>query len=207
MLALYLWNLLRLNLPIRICPKSRPMTLIRPLNLTVSSRPAKVLTLLAIFMLSACQSSPKVPARDRIEVSPPLSHSQNKRQDPLLAKLYQQHEKWHGTPYRIGGNSRAGIDCSGFVQRTYRDIFDINLPRTTSQQFRSGPHVNRSDLQAGDLVFFRHGRHVGIYLENHKFLHASTSSGVMISDIRNPYWTRHYWRSINVLPENRNKRR
>lgn len=207
MLALYLWNLLGLNLPIRICPKSKPMTLIKSLNLTVSSRPVQALMLLAIFMLSACQSAPKVPARDRVEVSPPLSHSQNKRQDAMLAKLYQHHEKWHGTSYRIGGNTRDGIDCSGFVQLTYRELFSISLPRTTSQQFRSGPHINRADLQAGDLVFFRHGRHVGIYLENQKFLHASTSNGVMISDIRNPYWTRHYWRSISVLPENRAGRR
>lgn len=207
MLTLYLWRLLRLNLPIRICPKSKPMTLIRPLNLTVSSRPAKVLTFLVIFMLSACQSSPKVPARDRVQVSPPLSPSQTNRQDQLLSKLYQQHDKWYGTPYRIGGNSRSGIDCSAFVQMTYQDLFGIYLPRTTTQQLRSGPHVNRADLQPGDLVFFRHGRHVGIYLENQKFLHAATSSGVMISDIRNPYWSQHYWRSISVLPENRTGQR
>ncbi|HET8807983.1 MAG TPA: NlpC/P60 family protein [Methylophaga sp.] len=163
--------------------------------------------LLLALSLSACQSTPKVAVHDRVAVSPPLSQAQAKRQDPLLTKLYQQYEKWYGTPYRIGGNSRSGIDCSGFVQATYRDLFGINLPRTTSQQFRSGPHVNRADLQPGDLVFFRHGRHVGIYLENQKFLHASTSNGVMISDIRNPYWTRHYWRSISVLPKNRTGRR
>lgn len=148
---------------------------------------------LLVSLLSACGSNPKMSAP--VE---PFYDSSAANQDPLLNKLYQQHEKWHGTPYRIGGNSRAGIDCSGFVQVTYRDILGIDLPRTTTQQFRSGPHVNRANLQTGDLVFFRHGRHVGIYLENHRFLHASTSRGVMISDIRNPYWTRHYWRSIRV---------
>jgi cell wall-associated NlpC family hydrolase len=154
--------------------------------------------LLLISLLSACGSSPKVaPPVESVSIAPAI------QTDPLLTKLYQHHEKWHGTPYRIGGNSRAGIDCSGFVQVTYRDVLGINLPRTTTQQFRSGPHVSRADLQTGDLVFFRHGRHVGIYLEDHKFLHASTSRGVMISDIRNSYWTRHYWRAISVLPQNR----
>lgn len=174
--------------------------------ITVKRLSAAVWLLFALS-LSACQSTPKIADRDRVAVSPPLSHSQNQQQAPLLEKLYKQHDKWYGTPYRIGGNSRSGIDCSGFVQMTYRDLFGINLPRTTTQQFRSGPHVNRADLKPGDLVFFRHGRHVGIYLENQKFLHASTSSGVMISDIRNTYWTRHYWRSISVLPENRNQHR
>ncbi|MDX1572428.1 MAG: NlpC/P60 family protein [Methylophaga sp.] len=187
-------------------PEYQYMTLIKPFFMPVLYQPVRTLLLVTLFMLSACQSTSRVPplVEDRTAFIPPQNQA---RQDPLLAKLYQQHDKWHGTPYRIGGNNRSGIDCSGFVQTTYRDLFGIHLPRTTSQQFRSGPHVNRADLQAGDLVFFRHGRHVGIYLENQKFLHASTSSGVMISDMRNPYWTRHYWRSISVLPESRTVRR
>ena len=167
----------------------------------ISSWQPRLWLLLLVSLLSACGSSPKI-----AEPVDPFYVSPTAKKDPLLTKLYQQHEKWHGTPYRIGGNSRSGIDCSGFVQITYRDVLGIDLPRTTTQQFRSGPHVNRSDLQTGDLVFFRHGRHVGIYLENHRFLHASTSRGVMISDIRNHYWTQHYWRAISVLPQNQPRR-
>ena len=171
-----------------------------PMSITLPWQ-SRLWLLLLVSLLSACGSSPKI-----AEPAEPFYVSPAAKKDPLLAKLYQQHEKWHGTPYRIGGNSRAGIDCSGFVQVTYKDLFGLNLPRTTTQQFRSGPHVNRADLKTGDLVFFRHGRHVGIYLENHRFLHASTSRGVMISDIRNPYWTQHYWRSISVLPHNQRRR-
>lgn len=177
-----------------------PIILISPLY---PSPPMQVLILLAVFMLSACQSTPKHQIPDHAEITFPLNESSAKQPDPLLTKLYQQHQEWHGTPYRWGGNNRTGIDCSGFVQVTYRDIVGIDLPRTTTQQYRSGAHVNQAELQTGDLVFFRHGRHVGIYLENHKFLHASTSRGVMISDIKSPYWTRHYWRSISVMPKNR----
>lgn len=180
------------------------MILIKPHFMPVLCRPALALLLVTVLMLTGCQSSPKIPppVEDRSIVTPSSSQPQ---QDSLLAKLYQQHASWHGTPYRIGGNSRSGIDCSGFVQVTYRDLFAVDLPRTTTQQFRSGPHISRTDLQTGDLVFFRQGRHVGIYLENHKFLHASTSRGVMISDIRNPYWTRHYWRAVSVLSDNRRR--
>lgn len=115
-----------------------------------------------------------------------------------LTLLYQQHADWHGTPYRLGGASRHGIDCSAFVQITYRDLFGINLPRTTSEQLSAGQRVSRRALQTGDLVFFRRGGHVGIYLENDQFLHASTSQGVKISNMNNQYWSRHYWRAISV---------
>ena len=112
--------------------------------------------------------------------------------------LYQQHNEWHGTPYRMGGISRSGIDCSAFVQVTFRDLFGIDLPRSTDQQFRNGRKIPRAELRSGDLVFFRNGRHVGIYLEDHKFLHASTTRGVMISSLKNTYWSRHYWQAVSL---------
>lgn len=112
--------------------------------------------------------------------------------------LYQQHNEWHGTPYRIGGISRSGIDCSAFVQVTFRDLFGINLPRSTNQQLHTGRQISRAELRSGDLVFFRNGRHVGIYLEDHKFLHASTTRGVMISSLKNTYWARNYWQAVSV---------
>ncbi|MDT8311831.1 MAG: NlpC/P60 family protein [Methylophaga sp.] len=174
------------------------MSLIKPQFSPVLDWPLSALMLSVIFILSNCQSAHKAPVSDRIEITPPLEYSQQRQRDPLLEKLYQQHEKWYGTPYQLGGNNRKGIDCSGFVQVTYRDVFGVDLPPTTTQQFRSGPRINRSELKTGDLVFFRHGRHVGIYLENQKFLHASTTRGVMISDMKNPYWARHYWRVISI---------
>lgn len=159
-----------------------PKTDIFPLTLL------RLLFVCSVLLLSACGSSPKT--LSAIEAKP--------GQPPALSKLYQQHAVWQGTPYRLGGQSRNGIDCSAFVQTTFSDLFGIRLPRTTSQQVRVGRKISKSDLQTGDLVFFRGGRHVGIYLENDKFLHASTRLGVTISDMNNIYWARNYWRSIRV---------
>ena len=74
----------------------------------------------------------------------------------------------------------------------------MDLPRTTEQQSRMGQRINRQQLRPGDLVFFRNGRHVGIYLEENKFLHASTTRGVMISNMDNSYWSRHFWKAVSV---------
>lgn len=155
----------------------------------------RLLTVCSVLMLSACGTSPKI--------MPALDPSPG--QASALSKLYQQHSLWQGTPYRLGGQSRSGIDCSAFVQLTFYDLFGIRLPRTTSQQVRTGQKISKSELQAGDLVFFRGGRHVGIYLENEKFLHASTRLGVTISDMNNIYWSRKYWRSIRVQSGHSNR--
>lgn len=112
--------------------------------------------------------------------------------------LFSFIDSWWGTPYRFGGDSRSGIDCSAFVQTLYGAVFGItSLPRTAEQQYedcRKIRHISR--LREGDLVFFhihsRHITHVGVYLQNHKFVHASFSSGVMISDLTDPYWTRYF---------------
>lgn len=153
-----------------------------------------------LVILAGCQSRQSMPPQAEVSTaiaSPsPIQPAQATPQ--LVSLLYQQHQLWQGTPYRLGGNSRRGIDCSAFVQVTYREILEIDLPRTTRDQVNSGQRISRAALQAGDLIFFRKGNHVGIYLEKHKFLHASTTRGVIISDLKNSYWTRHYWQAIRV---------
>jgi cell wall-associated NlpC family hydrolase len=96
------------------------------------------------------------------------------------------------------------VDCSGFVQRIYSDLFGIRLPRTTSDQVRRGQKITNGSLQSGDLVFFKHsrtGRHVGIYLSAGRFAHASKTKGVMISNLDEPYWRKGYWTARRVLPD------
>lgn len=113
-----------------------------------------------------------------------------------VERLYAQLERLRGTPYRLGGTGRGGIDCSALIQLTYREQFELDLPRTTAALARVGIPVSRNELNAGDLVFFKTGRrtrHAGIYIEDGRFLHASTSQGVIISRLDNPYWARHYW--------------
>lgn len=126
--------------------------------------------------------------------SPPRHlHFQAPPPDPesLSARLYLQYDKWKGTPYRKGGLGRKGVDCSGLVYLIYRDLLGKDLPRTTAKQIKTGSPVALSSLRSGDLVFFKTGwfsRHVGIYLEESLFLHASTSKGVTISSLREKYW-------------------
>ncbi|TCJ12558.1 hypothetical protein EPD60_14910 [Flaviaesturariibacter flavus] len=106
---------------------------------------------------------------------------------PLLVLM----DDWWGTKYRLGGNDRSGIDCSGFTCMLYREQFQVLLPRTARDQFAATRSVDPSQLKEGDLVFFTTGgsiTHVGFYLQNNKFVHASTSEGVTISDLNDRYW-------------------
>lgn len=102
--------------------------------------------------------------------------------------------KYLGAPYRYGGTTSSGFDCSGYTQVVFREN-GISIPRSTSGQFGIGQSVSKNNLQAGDLVFFnttgRGVSHVGIYVGNNNFIHASTSRGVMVSSIYDPY----YWGS------------
>ena len=115
--------------------------------------------------------------------------------------LYVQHDKWKGVKYKLGGLSKNGIDCSGFVYLTYLELFGIPLPRSTRLQSQIGKKIQTDKLRSGDLVFFKTGRkvmHVGIYLENNSFLHASAKKGVMISRLDDPYWKSTYWQTKRV---------
>jgi cell wall-associated NlpC family hydrolase len=121
--------------------------------------------------------------------------------ESIKEKLYAQYAQWKGAKYKLGGLNKNGIDCSGFVFVTFKSKLGIALPRTTSLQVKTGKYIERNKLQAGDLVFFKTGRsfrHVGIYLEHDKFLHASTSLGVTISKLDNRYWKSKYWKAKRI---------
>lgn len=110
--------------------------------------------------------------------------------------LYTFIEEWYGTPYRFGGTSRNGIDCSAFTRQLFADVYNLDLVRTSIEQFANAYFVPKENLKEGDLVFFKiHGKrisHVGVYLYDGKFVHASVSQGVVISDLADAYWTRYY---------------
>ena len=113
-----------------------------------------------------------------------------------------QYADWKGVRYRLGGDSKRGIDCSAFVQVTFREQFGMDLPRSTYEQEEKGKKIQRTKLRPGDLVLFRAGstgRHVGIYLGNDQFVHASTSNGVMISNLKESYWNARYREARRVL--------
>jgi len=104
-------------------------------------------------------------------------------------------DEWYGIPYRYGGSNKQGIDCSAFACQLLSAVYGVSLPRRSADQFASVEKLTIKKLQQGDLVFFNTtGRlsHVGIYLGNDKFIHASTSSGVMISDLKEVYFSRRF---------------
>lgn len=113
-----------------------------------------------------------------------------------INKVYRQ---WAGTRYRMGGTGSGGIDCSAFVQKTMSGAFGLDLPRSTSEQRYEGRSISKSDLRPGDLVFFRRNHHVGVYIGNGLFVHASTSQGVTTSSLSESYWARNYTQSRRVL--------
>jgi len=175
-------------------------------------RPEFQMVLMAALFTLIINCSSSVPAiQPRTLPAPPVVTHDQQKQPPATLSLPPMEEHlrmavhdWAGTPHRMGGKSRKGIDCSGFIQRIYRDIFKIRLPRTTALQVRTGSTVAKADLQAGDLVFFHPPnkiRHVGIYLGDGEFAHASTTRGVTISSLDAPYWRSAYWTAKRILPD------
>jgi len=159
-----------------------------------------------LFIISLLIGCGSVPEKTTMYSQPELSVSaidENSvlSSDRVKDKLYLQYAKWKGVRYKFGGSGRNGIDCSAFVQITFKKKLGIDLPRTTWLQSKLGTEISRAELEAGDLVFFRTGptsRHVGIYLESNKFLHVSERKGVIISRLDNVYWNSNYWKSIRI---------
>ncbi|WP_025739314.1 C40 family peptidase [Salinivibrio socompensis] len=143
------------------------------------------------ILLIGCATQP-----DPSSVSP-LSSSTNPLSDQALDHaLTQLYRQWQGTPYRWGGTTRSGIDCSAYTQRVYQDALSTSLPRTTHGQAKTGDAIDYARAKQGDLVFFhiRPGlRHVGVYLGEQRFMHASASKGVTVSRLDNPYWQARFW--------------
>jgi len=152
------------------------------------------LVVLVLSLMPGCASQQ---AGRKAAVKLPVS-SRNE----VTGRLVQHFQAWHATPYRAGGMDKTGVDCSGFVCVTYRQLFDIQLPRTAEKLARAGIQIPVSQLRPGDLVLFKTGwkdNHVGIYLENEVFIHASTSRGVMLSGLNEAYWQQHFWQARRIF--------
>lgn len=120
--------------------------------------------------------------------------------------LYSFVEDWYGVRYRLGGDSKSGIDCSAFARRLYENVFCVNLLRTALAQFSMCRFLKTTDsVQEGDLVFFKtrggHITHVGIYLMNDFFVHASSTRGVMISSLNDEYWGKRF-AGVGIVDKN-----
>ncbi|MDT8413172.1 MAG: NlpC/P60 family protein [Vicingaceae bacterium] len=113
-----------------------------------------------------------------------------------LVELYAFIDEWVGVKYKYGGTTKKGVDCSGFTNLLYNNVFKKELPRSSSDIAAVAKSVSKKELSEGDFVFFsiRSNKvdHVGIYLANNRFVHASTSKGVIISNLEHPYYAKHF---------------
>lgn len=153
------------------------------------------IVIISLLTVGCATNAQKKSSKDSVE-----SHVQLKDSQVVTTALQKQLKQWKGTPYRLGGDSLKGIDCSAFVQRTFNDKFDIALPRTTTAQTSEGVKIGKDNLKPGDLIFFKtnwggSGLHVGIYNGNNQFIHASSSKGVMTSSLNEKYWKQRFYQA------------
>lgn len=114
-------------------------------------------------------------------------------------KLYNFITDWLGSPHQMGGSSKKGVDCSGFVGLLYQDVYRQDLARSSRDMGEQVKRKFENQLQEGDLVFFSFGGkaidHVGVYLHEGKFVHVSTRKGVIISDIKDAWYYKYFSRA------------
>jgi lipoprotein Spr len=143
--------------------------------------------------------TPVVPSQSTIENASTLQLKYALLLDVEVEKainlnLFKLLDEWMGTRYRLGGSGKDGIDCSAFMQILFAGLYGITIPRTAREQYDFSKRISRTELKEGDLVFFNTiggVSHVGMYLQNNKFVHASTG-GVTISDLYDEYWSRKF---------------
>lgn len=113
-------------------------------------------------------------------------------------RLYQSLSGWIGVKYHYSGDSKQGIDCSGFASCIYKDAFNINLEGSSADIYKNVKPIGKSQLKEGDLVFFKIRKkrvsHVGVYLSNNRFIHASVHEGVVVSDLEEPYYKKYFFK-------------
>lgn len=175
----------------------------------IGGRMAPTLTATALLLIG-CQSAPHAnpPLRSsapsgKAQVTPLPPSQSRKPISPAAWKAEADH--WLGVKYRKGGMDRTGIDCSGLTVRMYLAVTGIALPRTAQDQSRYGNLVSRTELRSGDLIFFVTLKqhvvdHVGIYLGDGKFVHASPSKGVVVSSLLQGYYIQRYHSARRVVP-------
>lgn len=121
--------------------------------------------------------------------------------DPTVS-LFKAIDPWMGVPYKYGGATMAGVDCSGLVVNVMREARGISLRRSSVEMMEEIEPIEKEELQPGDLLFFKiggvSGFHVGIYTGNGRFVHSSTSKGVIMSSLDEPYYIRHYFASGRI---------
>ena len=116
--------------------------------------------------------------------------------------LYKFIDNWYGAPYKSAGKSKAGVDCSGFVSILCAQVFNKTVGGPSTAIFKSCNAIAEKNLQEGDLVFFKINSdkisHVGVYLKNRRFVHASTHKGVMINSLDETYYSKYFFKAGRI---------
>ena len=162
----------------------------------------KILLILGIAILAACSNNGQQMTSQqhdgRIRTNLPENTGNGVTLDQF-AKVHDFYNSWEGVRYRMGGTTKNGIDWSAFVLNVFDRAFGMSMPRSTAEQRYVGTKISKSELEFGDLVFFRKNNHVGIYIGNNQFIHASTSKGVTTNSLSEDYWMRTYTQSRRVI--------
>lgn len=172
----------------------------------IRRRCVPLVMLVCLCLSTGCQSTQPLPGENAMAASVEIASdgagdTSASTMEAVESALRDAHAAWKGTPHRLGGTDIRGVDCSGFLYVLFPALFNRPLPRTTEAQARTGTPVRASNLQAGDLVFFRPARrvrHVGVYLSQGEFLHVP-NSGVRVNRLDEPYWANAYWMARRVL--------
>lgn len=169
------------------------------------------LALLFIWLFSACHSKKKVTTSGVKSVDSsghiPKNLSQKigiAEKDMSNKKLYRFVNDWYGAPYKFGGCQKSGVDCSCFANALYKDVYNKALGRSSRDIYKTCEKITTSSLKEGDFVFFKINSqdvsHVGVYLTNNKFVHASTSKGVIVNDLNDTYYKKYFFTAGRLKP-------
>ncbi|HVA99343.1 MAG TPA: C40 family peptidase [Bacteroidia bacterium] len=179
------------------------------LNKKIIFQPIVIIGLVTLFVFSSCGSSKKVIKKSNQQVETSENNTNQKIQEKYAIKLgvpqndisnialYRLIDKWYGVPYKFGGKTMAGIDCSDFVSVVFHDVYDKNISGTAASMYEQCKKISTKNLREGDLIFFKIGTknisHIAIYLQNNKFVHATVHRGIMIDDLNESYYKKYYF--------------
>jgi lipoprotein Spr len=167
--------------------------------------------LILTLLFGSCRTQKEVSKTDPVKepsTNPSRNASVRKKYAALLdtdeskidnLKLYSFIDEWYGVPYKYGGQNKKGIDCSNFASTLYSSVYKKTLTGSSASIFAQCKTVSKNNLTEGDLVFFKiegdKVSHIGVYLQNNKFVHATTKKGVMIDDLDEAYYKKYYFKS------------
>lgn len=157
-----------------------------------------ILIVFAVLTLFSCRSSRNAEGSINFKEIAKAGNALNVYIDERDNRaFFLESASWLGVPYKFGGESKSGVDCSGLARAIYQNVFSLTLPRTSAKQFYTLNDRDEKYLYGGSLLFFTSPSsagapaHVGLYLKDGKFIHSSSSKGVIVSSLNEAYWKKN----------------